>query len=68
MEVSINGEYRGKYEHDSNLNIQSHNADGSINPKYKGSFNLTIDCDSDCNCVTEKSASYHYGASSTLVP
>ena len=61
MQVSINGEDHGLYDHESHIHVDSHNDDGSRNPDYKGSFNVTIDCDSECNCITEKSASYHFG-------
>ena len=59
LDLEINGEHKGSFQHETTEGIHTHNDDLTVNKNYKGSFDIDISCDSNCNCSIHQSDSYH---------
>jgi len=50
MHLTINGEYRGEYKHDADVETNTH-VNGDINPLYQAKKDVAVACDIACNCI-----------------
>jgi len=51
LSIFINGEDYGEYAHDVDKDINTHDADGNVNPLYDSQKTINVACDGACNCV-----------------
>ena len=59
LDIEIQGEHKGSFQHETSEGVHTHNEDLTLNKDYKGSVDIDISCDSNCDCSIHKSDSYH---------
>jgi len=54
LDIKVNGVSIGSFNHPRNNNRDTHDEDGNVNPDYKGTVDVGVECDIECNCVAQQ--------------
>ena len=54
LDIIINGQSMGTFNHPKNKNQSTHNEDGTVNANFKGTVFVHVTCDNACACTVQK--------------